>query len=339
MKRLRYILIVACSLWLTASLHAQDPTFNQFFSSPLNVNPALTANINEDWRVISNYRSQWMGIASPFVTGTVSYDSKILQNKNAFVEENNYLGLGGMLMFDRGMGGVAKSAFASLNLSYNIKLTDGAVIHRLGVGFGATYGHRSVDYSRLDFEAQYTGFGFNTNLPTGETALSNMKDFISVNTGLTYSIASDKSNFDIGVALFHVNTPKQTFLKDEHERLTVRKVAHADFETFLNDRTFLFTNAIYQLQENARYFSVGGGLGYYLGDDKGPILNGGLWYWAENGFVPYVGLSINTFQFGLSYDITTSKLSQSAQKPNSVELSLIFRGSRVVSKGIPCPWF
>jgi len=69
--------------------YAQDPTFSQFFSSPLNINPALTANINSDWRAITNYRSQWMGATSPYVTGTISYDSKVLQNKNAFQEENS----------------------------------------------------------------------------------------------------------------------------------------------------------------------------------------------------------------------------------------------------------
>ena len=333
----RCIVLAACGLQLAASLHAQDPTFSQFFSSPLNINPALTANINSDWRAISNYRSQWMNATSPYVTGTISYDTKV-QQKYAFQEENNYVGLGGMLMFDRAMGGIAKAIFGSLNLSYSIKLAEGNSEHRLGIGFGATYGKRSVDYSRLDFEEQYTGFGFNTNLPTGETALSDMKGFVSVNTGLTYSIRTENSNFDIGTAVFHVNKPKQTFLNDENQRLAMRQVAHANFETYINDRTLLNLAAIYQKQTSATYLSVGGGIGYYLGDATGPIINAGLWYWKENGFVPYIGLVKNNFQFGFSYDVTTSKLNESARKPSSIELSLIFRGSREPSKNIPCPW-
>ena len=278
-----------------------------------------------------------MGAESPYVTGTLSYDTKALQNKNVYSQENNFLGIGGMFMFDRAMGGVAKATFGSLNLSYNIKLSEGTLTHRLAAGFGATYGKRTVDYSRLNFEEQYTGFGFNTNLPTGENALSEMKGFVSVNTGLTYSITSENSsNFDIGAALFHVNNPKQTFLNDDNQRLAVRKVVHANFETYINDRTILNSAAIYQLQGGARYLSAG--IGYYLGDDKGPIINAGLWYWAENGFVPYLGLAINNFQFGLTYDYTTSKLSEAARKPSSIELSLIFRGSREPSKNIPCPW-
>src|SRR5688572_33225040 len=97
----------------TAAVKAQDPAFSQFFSSPLNINPALTANINADWRFISNFRDQWIGPASPYVTGTVSYDSKIMQNKIPNVEtENNIMGIGGMLMFDYAMSGIVKSTYA-----------------------------------------------------------------------------------------------------------------------------------------------------------------------------------------------------------------------------------
>jgi len=337
MKTLRYLLIITFNISVLTRVVAQDPTFSQFFSSPLNINPALTANINSDWRVITNYRSQWMNASSPFVTGTVSYDTK-LQSKNVYQEEGNYLGLGGMLMFDRAMGGIAKATFGSLDLSYHIKLVDNGSLHRLGIGFGGMYGKRSVDYSRLNFEDQYTGFGFNTNLPTGETALSDMKAFLSVSAGLTYSITTDNTNLDFGAAVYHVNKPKQTFLQDENQRLAMRMVAHANFETYINDRTILNAAAIYQEQGPATYLSAGGGIGYYLGDETGPIINAGLWFWKENGFVPYIGLVKNNFQFGFSYDVTTSKLNESARKPSSIELSLIFRGSREPSKNIPCPW-
>src|SRR3954452_7603802 len=76
---------------------AQDPSFSQFFSSPLNVDPALTGNINADWRLISNIRNQWMGSSSPYVTGTVSFDTKLLTTRIANIPEGNYFGVGSML--------------------------------------------------------------------------------------------------------------------------------------------------------------------------------------------------------------------------------------------------
>jgi hypothetical protein len=84
--------------------------------------------LTQDWRVISNYRNQWLGPASPYVTGTVSYDRKLFQDKVAGIEEKNYFGMGGMLMFDYAMQGIVKSTYASCNLVYNIKLTSGDVV-------------------------------------------------------------------------------------------------------------------------------------------------------------------------------------------------------------------
>jgi type IX secretion system PorP/SprF family membrane protein len=332
--------MVFISLTIAATGYAQDPAFSQFFSSPLNINPALTANINSDWRAISNFRDQWIGPSSPYVTGTVSYDTKLFQNKIPNVEDDgNVFGIGGMLMFDRAMGGIVKSSYASLDLSYNVKLTNGDIKHKVGVGFGGTYGNRSVDFSNLYFEEQFTGYGFNTNLPTGESALSSMKAYFSVSSGLTYSITSEKSNFDIGAAAFHVNRPKQTFLKDDNQTLAMRKVVHANFETFLNDRFVLNANAIYQAQSAAKYYSAGAALGYYLPSTEQDImLMGGLWYWSDNAIIPYVGLAYNDFQFGLTYDITTSKLNQTTMKHNTWEVSLILRGTRKTSGVIPCPW-
>src|SRR5690606_22102505 len=157
MNQLKKYLILCCLLGGTLYTHAQDPAFSQFFASPLNINPALTANINSDWRLITNLRDQWIGPASPYVTGTVSFDTKVMQNKAPNMPENNFLGLGGMLMFDHAMSGVVKSSYGSLNLSYNVKLTEGYYTERLGIGFGAIYGHRRIDFSRVDFEEQFTG--------------------------------------------------------------------------------------------------------------------------------------------------------------------------------------
>jgi type IX secretion system PorP/SprF family membrane protein len=339
MKRMNIFMIAFC-IGLVQNSHAQDPSFSQFFSSPLNINPALTASMNADWRVIANFRDQWVGPASPYVTGTVSYDSKVGQHKTLNVpDKNNYVGLGGMLMYDHAMSGALKSVYASGNFSYNVKLAETDVgIHRVGIGFGAIYGRRFVDFSALDFGEQFTGTGFNKNLPSGENALSDMKGYLSMSSGLLYNYNTEKTNVDIGVAGFHLNKPKQTFLGDEKQRLPVRKVVHANFETFLDDRTVLSTNAIYQVQSQANYFSVGGALGYYLADENETLVNAGLWYWSSNAVVPYLGLTYKNIQYGLSYDMTISRLNQAARRPNTAELSIIIRGKNAVSGSIPCPW-
>lgn len=339
MKKLCVLVVV---MMLTGFCFGQDPQFSQFFSSPLNINPALTARINEDWRFISNIKDQWIGPASPYITSTVSYDRKMFQDKIPNVDnaDDNVFGLGGMLMYDHSMAGIQKSTYASADLSYNVKFAEGAVgKHRLGLGFGATYGRRYVDFNRLYFQEQWIGYnGFNTNLPTGESALSEMKPWFSVSTGLLYSFYTDKTNFDLGASVFHVNKPKQTFLEDPNQYLPMRKVVHANFETFINEQWVLNTNAIYQFQQEAHYFSAGGALGYFIQGQQNTLLNFGVWYWTKHAIIPYVGLTMGDMQFGASFDITTSKLKEADPKPRTFELSLILRGTKSPLNIIPCPW-
>lgn len=340
MKTFNQNIILIISLLVFNIAKAQDPNFSQFFSSPLNINPALTANINADWRLISNLRDQWIGPASPYITGTLSFDTKLIQNKMDNVSEDNYMGVGGMLMFDHSMNGIVKCAYGSLNLSYSIKLTEtDYYTERLGIGFGTTYCNRRIDFNRIDFEHQFTGIGFNRSLPSGESALINMKAYISTNAGLIYTATTEKTNFDLGVAAFHFNKPRQTFLKDENQYLPIRAVVHANFESLINDQVVFNSNGVYQFQKKAQYFSIGGALGYYLeNNDKETLVTGGVWYWSKNAIVPYLGFSYQNFQIGLSYDITISKLNQAARKPSTFEVSMILRGERRSNGYIPCPW-
>jgi type IX secretion system PorP/SprF family membrane protein len=360
MKKLKTF--IYAMVLITVQLNAQDPSFSQFFSSPLNVNPALTGNINEKWRIISNYRNQWSGPVNPYNTGTISMDSKIFQNlPENFVDENTRIGIGAMMMYDEGLAGALKSNYASFNISGNIRLASNSVLdpysgrrvrhrskikmdesgeQRLGIGIGIIYGNKRIDLNKLDFEEQFTGTGFNRNLPSGETALSQMKPYISASAGITYSIIKEYTNIDIGVSAFHVNKPKQTFLQDDRQYLPIRYVAHANLETYLSEQTILNTNGIYQYQNGASYFSLGGTFGYILPQyDRDIIINTGLWYWSNNAVIPYVGLTYGNFQFGLTYDMTISKLNEAARRSNTFELCFILRGGSTKNNGvIPSPW-
>ena len=361
MKKLKHILIFTLFL-IGGNLFAQDPNFSQFFASPLNINPALTANINGKSRVISNYRSQWITPANPYTTGTVSVESKIFQNAPGnYVDEITRIGIGGMMMYDQAMLGALKSNYASFNVSGNILLggmpgadysgnrirhrskikMDQSSEQRLGIGLGLIYGHRRLDYSKLNFGEQFNGTGFDTNLPTGETALSNMKPYFSTSAGLLYSISSEYKNFELGAAAFHFNKPKQTFLDDDKQYLATRFTVHSNFEAFLTDKIILSTNGVYQYQSAASYFSIGGALGYILpGDEIKRIINAGIWYWSDNAIIPYVGFRYGNFQVGLTYDITISLLKDNPKGAQTFEFCLIFRGKdNENSKGvIPAPW-
>jgi type IX secretion system PorP/SprF family membrane protein len=280
-------------------------------------------------------RNQWVGPSSPYATGTVSFDTRVFQNK---LPEGSTFGIGAMMMYDKAMQGALKSSYVSLNTSYNITLAEVDATQRLGIGIGGIFGNKQVDFSKLTFGEQFTGYGFDTNLPTGESALSNMKPYLSASLGILYSITTDNSNIDVGVSAYHLNKPKQTVLENPNQYLKIRYVGHANFDTYLSEQLLLNANGVYQRQGTTGYVSIGGGLGYFLTDDpENVVLNIGLWYWFNNAVIPYIGVMYQNIQLGLSYDISVSKLSLAAEKPKSFELSLIIRAKK--SKGyIQSPW-
>ncbi len=360
MKTLNFFCITLSILLIGNSMAAQDPSFSQFFASPLNINPALTGDINGKWRVITNYRKQWNGLGNPYNTGTLSADTKIFQNLPAnYKDENTRIAIGGMMMFDETMGGALKSNYASLNIAGNIRIAsvDGyqsttsglghlskfkreeGAEHRIGVGLGIIYGNKRLDITKLNFAEQFNGSGFDTNLPTGEGALSDMKPYISASAGVLYSFVGTTGNLDIGFSAFHFNKPKQSLLSDPNQFLATRYVGHANVEAIVSGNFLVNANGIYQYQSGASYFSVGGALGYYLPTYNGHdmLINAGVWYWSNNSVIPYVGFSYGNFQVGLTYDITTSQLTAAVKRPQTFEFCLIFRGGDN-SSGIPAPW-
>lgn len=313
-------LVIFIFLFQSLQSQAQDPHFSQYFSSPLSINPAMTGNTDADWRVATVYRTQWQQLAAPYSTATVSYDQRIFKEQTG----GSIFGIGGMFMHDASFYKILKGNYASLNLAYHQQLDDDA-FHHLGLGFGATYGQRRINFKELTWEEQFTSNGFNTNLPSGETGLSNMKAYLSLNTGLLYTVDNYTTHFEMGASIYHLNKPKQTFLQDENQTVPARYVFHTGFDRLINDYWFVNLNAMFQQQSALNYWMTGASIGHFLGEDESTHLSVGAWYRFGDSFFPYVSIYRNGWQFGLSYDVTASNIGQMGRKPQSFEISLSFR--------------
>ena len=109
MKKVPALLVVVIA---HLYVHAQDPHFSQFFSSPLTLNPAYTGKFDGSFRVAGNYRNQWPTINNAFTTATASVDFDILQNR---IPEFDTWGIGIMGMNDQS-GGLISSSLSSSSL-------------------------------------------------------------------------------------------------------------------------------------------------------------------------------------------------------------------------------
>src|SRR5664279_6242718 len=134
-KRLYYIIGMVI---LNSAVFAQDPSFSQFFASPLTLNPALTGKFNGDLRVAGNYRNQWPDVNKAYITSTVPVDLPILQG---MLREDDRWGIGIMAMTDKTANGILNSNYFALSTAYH-KAVDENGMHQISVGFQGTYANK-----------------------------------------------------------------------------------------------------------------------------------------------------------------------------------------------------
>src|SRR5436190_8975377 len=178
MKRIVFCLI-AGMIMISQASHSQDPHFSQYFKSPQTLNPAMTGYFNTDYRFIGNYRQQWMAVGDPYITGSVGFDTKLMQKK--LVKDVFALGVHGL--YDKSLNGGLKSTYVSASLAYSKALSEK---DKLGIGFQFTYATRFIYMDKLSFATQFTGTGFDTNLPSFENRGGQEQGYFDVNTGLLY---------------------------------------------------------------------------------------------------------------------------------------------------------
>ena len=97
---------------------------------------------------------------------------------------------------------------------------------------------------------------------------------------------------------------------------------------FIDNKTLLFLKGYYQLQEGNNYLIAGGHVEYSINEiyqDFQESFNLGLYYRVQNAIIPYIGFTYNQLQFGFSYDIQVSQIKNAAIRPNTFELTMIFK--------------
>jgi type IX secretion system PorP/SprF family membrane protein len=335
-----YLLPLICSLNI---LKAQDPAFSQFFASPLTLNPALTGKFNGALRVAGNYRDQWPTINNAFVTGTVSVDAPILGNK---LPDNNMWGVGLMAMTDQTAGGALNSNYLSLSTSYHIPL-DPDGYNSIGVGFQGTYASKILDGTKLHFEDQLDEQGGWTIQSQDAIAYKTVTiNYFDVNIGALYNgSTTGANNFYLGGSIYHINSPKQSFLGDDSYTLHPRYTLHGGVAQPLGDGTsYVHFSGLYQYQAGAEEFVLGGAWSVMVNEDRDNPTNFYLGSWVRfsnltDAIIPYVGLDYGNFSLGLTYDINISSLETASEARGGVEISLIYIAQKAGPKGVPCPRF
>lgn len=314
-----YLLIILFSLSLMTykSAKAQDPEFTQFYANPLYLNPAL-AGSNICPRVAINYRNQWPNISGTYVTTSASIDRYVFGIKS---------GIGLMVMQDNAGRGTLKTTNISAVYSKQIQINRNFSVN---AGLQATYGQKSIDWSKLTFGDmidERRGFVYNSEETPGRT----QRSFVDFSAG---AVMFSKYVF-VGFAAHHLTQPNEGLIGDS--KLPVKFTGHAGATIPVGGKsseTTVSPNILYQQQQDFRQLN----LGIYV--TKGSLV-GGLWYRNQDSFILLVGFTHGVFKAGYSYDVTVSKLTNATAGSHEISLGMNFGCKKPRPKYRPstCPSF
>lgn len=333
MKKFLSVLFTLC---IVAQLTAQDIHLSQFFASDHLLNPAKIGDFDGDYRFTANYRNQWRQINSdPLNTYIVSFDK-------AFHYYSHEID-GGIM--------VARDEFSALNVTTTKILLSAAYGyttesgHNFRVGIQPGLVFRKTDTGNHSYPSQWDHDqgDFIKDIPSGENSNAGLTQF-DLDLGVQWSKNFAKATPRIGFAVDHLNMPKDTYFNDYKERLSIRKVAHAELDYRATEKVTLQPKLLWMWTTKANDMVVGANFKYKLANKTITNIWAGAYYRhgvarIADAAIPVVGLSIKKFDLGFSYDVNISTLSTDVQsRRGSFEVSLIYTGASLKPKikTLPC---
>jgi len=307
------ILFLFLSLLVAIKGSATDPQFTQFYANPLYLNPAFAGAI-DCWRAGSNYRNQWTLGNQPYTT------------YSAFVDHNlaattRFKGGAGMYVFrdNPGAGNYTSYEIAPM-VSYSINLSKA---YTLRFGLQPSYHLKYANATSFTFGDQIDNIRGAVNPTFDNGQLPSSLNFFDLSSGvLLYH-----NNYWVGVAGHHLL--KVPFAFDNTKAAVPMKFSlHAGYKWYLNSSDNIESSISPAVNIRLQGSNLQADVGFYY---QRQILMLGLWYRGlpvvggqglnTDMIAALVGVKINAFKVGYSYDLSVSKM---AYTYGSHELSLIY---------------
>ncbi len=334
--------MVICGLFSSLVLRSQDPHFSQFYASPLTLNPAIAGTYTGTFRISTIYRDQWRSsLDNPLKTFSASGDVKFdLNYGNKSLPD--IIALGITFFGDRVSTFDFNTNQIVLTGAYH-KALDKRTKQYLGIGVQGGIFQRSINYEDLSFQDQYNAIDGYT-LGTGEYLPPNNKAFADVSLGLYYSITPSKTfNFHAGLGYFHLTKPNLAFYNTPDiinpniyrtDILPAKWSIHTGASIKTTDRMSIQPRVNALVQGPNTELNLGTTFRYKLSKTAGrylllgPYLRGVKNYdnFGLESLIGMVGLEMNNFILGVSYDQNLKALANERRSLSSLEISIIYIG-------------
>jgi type IX secretion system PorP/SprF family membrane protein len=333
---MKKIIVITAIILTSVFVKAQDVHFSQFNYAPMALNPALTGAFNANHRIITNYRNQWRSVTKPYTTYGISYDMGILKDKL----NGGVLGIGIQLYNDQAGDNKMGLTQANVSVAYHLPVNEN---NYLTAGIQGGFSQRRVDKTTMQWDNQYDPTSpeyFNSTISSGETSTFNSLNYGDFSAGILYTYTSQATNMssndakrvNVGLALYHINRPKQIFMDLISNKLFMKFAFHVNsFIGFKNTNFSMLPSGVWYNQGPSNEIILGSLFRYRLNEaskhtsfvSETALAIGGF-YRVGDAVIVSGQFEWKNFMLAVSYDVNVSKLSTVSKSAGGLELSLRF---------------
>ncbi len=319
---------------LNTQLKTQELPITQFYNRPIQLNPALTGEFQEDFRLYSLNRSQWSDINSHYTSINVGGELNIRSRKN----KRFNIGLG-LFLNSENQANILKKDQYAVALAYHHKV-DRRGRHILGLGLSGYLVQQQLDESELRFGNQYQYYTYQENIDNQEDLSQYSRNYNEIGFGLNYSFIWSKSTLiQVGSSL-KSNLPNTTKTTDLQSYIRLEEnLGKVRLRPTIYWHKYGKLNRL--MAELITFFEV-------LPSLQTSIF-GGISYRSEGATILHGGIEYKHLILQGSYDISMSDLrsSETVIYPTNYlsawEIGLIWKGfynkHRAKEFSIPCGFF
>jgi type IX secretion system PorP/SprF family membrane protein len=319
-----FIVLTTYFLIKMTFVHAQDFIFSQYQYTPLNINPAINT---DDIQVIANYHQNrlWETLDMQ------NYQLSVLYPLNITKDERTPQGLGLSLMYDNtGNRGLISCTGGTFGFSQGVRLSPACL---LSAGLSASYYLFNNDYpGNYSTGSQWVdGYGLNQSLGINEQVNYETFHLFSIGAGVNMKFRNKSvSRGDVGFALYHLNKPQYSFLKESSEKLKTKYIFYGKYQVFRNNNFAIIPRALF-LYQNVSMLSLGTLLSYtYKNENPFSLIRNcnfqlGLDYRDDHSGVISFNIEQPRYVIGLSYAMGLSSRDVYVNYKSNFELVLAFK--------------
>jgi type IX secretion system PorP/SprF family membrane protein len=283
---------------------------------------------------MGNFRTQWKEVAKPYTTESVGGD------KNFYIR-NQKISAGLLIINDRSAGSLQVNKI-QVSLAYHKTL--GKNTFHIGIQPGFTLKSNSNNETFPD-QFDWGSGQFNSNLPNSESNLTYRLNYFDLNWGAGYDRKlTSKVELFTSFAMFHVNSPKETFLSSSNV-LKPRDVFSLGVTWFALPKITFQPSVCMMGTDKASEFLFGTRAFYSLDKDYSINKSVFLGVYGRKGFAnltdaffAVIGANWKNYYGGVSYDFNISQLKTASNYRGAFEVSFIYTGlsTHLTKTQIPC---